>query len=95
LDIDPRANVLVVTSECQPLLFFDVPTLLDHARTAAAASTETHGLALGHELAMMQEICDLTAAVSDAQVFQNTVSWRITAPLRRVRAAFRRRGPRS
>jgi len=95
LDIDPRANVLVVTSECQPLVFFDVPTLLDHARTAAAASTETRGLELRHELAMMQEIRDLTVAVSDAQAFQNTVSWRITAPLRHVRAAFRRHGPRS
>jgi DNA-binding beta-propeller fold protein YncE len=90
LDIDPLANVLVVTSECQPLAFYDVPTLLDHARTAAAASMETRGQELGHELAMMQEIRDLTAAVSEARAFEHSLSWRITAPLRRVRAAFRR-----
>lgn len=91
LDLDVGANVLVVTSECQPLAFFDVPTLLDHARPGAAASTEARGLALRHELAMMQEIRGLTDAAAEARALQHSVSWRITAPLRRVRAAFRRR----
>jgi DNA-binding beta-propeller fold protein YncE len=95
IDIHPRANLLVVTSESQPLGFFDVPTLLDHASTAAAASTETGSLELRHELAMMQELRDLTAAAADARALQNSVSWRITAPLRWVRAAFRRGMPSS
>jgi hypothetical protein len=51
---------------------------------------ETRGLELGHELAMMQEIRDLTAAASEARALEKSLSWRITAPLRRVRAAFRR-----
>ena len=92
IDIDPRGNVLAVTSEWQPLAFFDVPTLLDHARTSAG-SAETGRLELVHELAMMQEIRDLTATAADARAMQQSVSWRITAPLRRVRAAFRRRAP--
>jgi DNA-binding beta-propeller fold protein YncE len=92
IDIDPRASILAVTSECQPLAFFDLPMLLDRARTPAT-STEIRGLELDHELAMMQEIRDLTATAADARAMQHSVSWRITAPLRHVRAAFRRRTP--
>ena len=90
LDIDPGADVLVVTSECQPLAFFDVPTLLDHARAAGGSSPETRRLDLSHELTVMQEIRSLTAATADARALQTSLSWRVTAPLRRIRAAFRR-----
>jgi hypothetical protein len=38
----------------------------------------------------MQEIRRLTAATADALALQTSLSWRVTAPLRRIRAAFRR-----
>jgi DNA-binding beta-propeller fold protein YncE len=94
MDMDPHANVLVVTSECQPLAFFDVSTLLDHARAAGDSSPETRRLDLSHELTGMQEIRDLTARAADALALQRSLSWRITAPLRRIRAALPRSSPR-
>jgi hypothetical protein len=67
-----------------------VPTLLDHARAAGGSSPEARRLDLSHELSVMQEIRSLTAATADARALQTSLSWRVTAPLRRIRAAFRR-----
>lgn len=89
LDIDARSNVLVVTSECQPLAFFEVSALL---RLAVAAGTvrEQRALALDHELGLIQESRRMAAKALEARALRNTLSWRITAPLRRLRSAFRR-----
>lgn len=97
LDIDARSRVLVVTSECQPLAFFDVPALLELAGAGGSAH-EHRRLAIGHELRLMQERRHWAQEAIEARALQDSLSWRITAPLRRLGSTFRRyrsraRGP--
>ena len=90
LDIDACSNILVVTSECQPLAFFDVPVLLQHA-FAAGSAREQRILGISHELSLMQEIRRMMEEKTiEANALRNTISWRITAPLRRLKSIFRR-----
>ena len=92
LDIDARSNVLVVTSECQPLAFFDVPALLRLA-LASGSAREQRILGIRHELGLVQESRKMAERANEAHVLRNSLSWRITAPLRRLNATFRRRRP--
>jgi hypothetical protein len=92
LDIDARSNVLVVTSECQPLAFFDVPALLQLA-LAGGSAREQRILGIRHELGLVQESRKMAERATEAHALRNSLSWRITAPLRRVNATFRRRPP--
>src|SRR5712671_303059 len=92
LDIDARSNVLVVTSECQPLAFFDVPALLRLA-LAGGSAREQRILGIRHELGLVQESRRLAERATEAHALRNSLSWRITAPLRRLNATFRRRRP--
>ena len=93
LDIDACSNILVVTSECQPLAFFDVPLLLQHA-FAGGSEREKRILSISHELSLMQEIRMMaetaTERAMETNALRNTMSWRITAPLRRLKSIFRR-----
>jgi DNA-binding beta-propeller fold protein YncE len=90
LDIDACSNILVVTSECQPLAFFDVPVLLQHA-IAGGSEREQKILSISHELSLMEEIRKMMAEKAmEADGLRNTISWRITAPLRRLKSIFRR-----
>jgi hypothetical protein len=91
LDIDACSNVLVVTSECQPLAFFDVPALLQLA-LAGGSGREQRILAISHELSLMQESRKMAEKATEANALRNSLSWRITAPLRRLNSAFRRQG---
>jgi DNA-binding beta-propeller fold protein YncE len=90
LDIDACSNVLVVTSECQPLAFFDVPALLQHA-SAGGPVREQRLLGISHELSLMQESRKLAGKAAEANALRNSISWRITAPLRRLNSILRRR----
>ena len=92
LDIDARSNVLVVTSECQPLAFFDVPALLQLA-LAGGSAREQRILGIRHELGLVQESRKMAERATEAHALRNSLSWRITAPLRRLNATFRRRRP--
>jgi hypothetical protein len=90
LDIDACSNILVVTSECQPLAFFDVPVLLQHA-IAGGSAREQKILSISHELTLMEEIRKMMAEKAmEANALRNSMSWRITAPLRRLKSIFRR-----
>jgi hypothetical protein len=90
LDIDACSNILVVTSECQPLAFFDVPVLLQHA-IAGGSAREQKILSISHELSLMEEIRKMMAEKAmEANALRNSISWRITAPLRRLKSIFRR-----
>src|SRR5437773_12256539 len=85
LDIDACSNILVVTSECQPLAFFDVPLLLQHA-FAGGSEREKRILSISHELSLMQEIRMMAERAMEANALRNmetnalrnTMSWRIT-----------------
>jgi DNA-binding beta-propeller fold protein YncE len=90
LDIDACSNVLVVTSECQPLAFFDVPALLQHA-FAGGSVREQRILDINYELSLMQESRKMAEKATEANALRDSVSWRLTAPLRRLNSAFRRR----
>ncbi|HET8529791.1 MAG TPA: hypothetical protein VFO08_01475 [Methylomirabilota bacterium] len=89
LDIDAGSKVLVVTSECQPLAFFDMPALLQIA-LAGGSAREQSILGISHELSLMQESRKMAEQATDGNALRNSLSWRITAPLRRLNAAFRR-----
>jgi DNA-binding beta-propeller fold protein YncE len=89
LDIDARSNVLVVTSECQPLAFFDVPALLQHA-LGGDSLREQSSLDITHELGLMRESRKMAERAADAHAVRHSISWRITAPLRRLNALVRR-----
>jgi DNA-binding beta-propeller fold protein YncE len=87
VDIDAGSNVVVVTSECQPLAFFDLPTLLQLA-LAGSSVREQRSLDARYELWLLQEASKLTEIMNS---FRNSRSWRITAPLRRLNSTLRRR----
>ena len=90
IDIDPGSGVIVVTSEYQPLAFFSLPTLLQHAASDDSVR-ERGGVAADYELMLMDERHRLAQRVIDARnSFQNSTSWRITAPLRWVASTARR-----
>jgi DNA-binding beta-propeller fold protein YncE len=96
LDLDAGSKILVVTSECLPLAFFDVPALLQHA-FAGGSAREQRILGINHELSLMEEIGRMMAEkvlmaerLKDANALRNTMSWRITAPLRRLKSILRR-----
>src|SRR5947207_5871805 len=100
LDLDASSRILVLTSECQPLAFFDVPLLLQHA-FAGGSEREQMPLSISHELSLMQEIhmmeerawtlsMETNALRNTMSAFRNSTSWRITAPLPRLKSIFRR-----
>jgi len=96
LDLDASSKILVLTSECQPLAFFDVSVLLQHA-FAGGSEREKRILSINHELCLMQEshrkraeqFMEVTALQNSLHALQNSRSWRITAPLRRLKSIFR------
>lgn len=82
--------MIVVTSEYQPLAFFSLPALLQHAASDDSVR-EQGGVAADYELMLMDERHRLAQRVSDARnSFENSTSWRITAPLRWVASTVRR-----
>lgn len=117
IDIDAGSNILVVTSVCQPLTFFDVPAVLElaaagnsvqawdpHSARATGSidgqiddapyeesQREQRALEVRYELHVLEqaEFGNIEAKASVAYM-QNSRSWRITAPLRRLDSAFKR-----
>ena len=96
IDVDPRTNLLVVTAENLPLAFFDLTRALD-----GTGATNGHAALLRSELAMLEETLALaaesrelriSAALANAQLqaLQSSVSWRVTAPVRRALDTARR-----
>jgi DNA-binding beta-propeller fold protein YncE len=90
LDIDVRSNVIVVTSEFQPLAFFDVTTLLQHSSDGNSAPGQ-RVLDTGYELMLLRKSTQMTTKVAAVIAsYQNSTSWRITAPLRQLTSVLRR-----
>jgi hypothetical protein len=92
LDIDGHDQVLVVSSEHLPLGFFSVSALVQFA-LAEQVTPESRARDVRHELGLMA-VSQQNAATARAQIdyMENSVSWRCTAPLRRLMRAVRRRG---
>ena len=94
LDVEPRAGVLVVTSEQQPLAFFDLRTAIPGERSPelddALVRYELDLLSQADEFKAKAEKDVATARAQLAEVLA-TKAWRLTAPVRRLNAVLHRR----
>ena len=99
IDVDNAMNVLAVTCESRPLVFFDLKTILEstrfHSRGPAendeSDSREQGVLELRYELEIQNRLNQEIKEIEERAVakFESSTSWRITAPLRRVSSALK------
>lgn len=86
IDVHPHANVLVVTSECLPLAFFDLMPVLDGDELVRADDS-----LVGYELLTMADTERTRAEASEARAllaeFQHTTAWRLIQPVQRAYGA--------
>jgi hypothetical protein len=75
IDVDSSSMVFVTTGEIEPLAFFDLAAILEKCENQKTWQIEYE---LKYELDKIIEAKQLT----------NSLSWRITAPLRWVRSAM-------
>jgi hypothetical protein len=83
LDIDRDGNVLAVTSEHQPLAFFDVSAMLEHCTGRCG----DHALRVIYELEIVEQA---RAAEAHIAALEGSRSFRWTRPLRRLKAIWLR-----
>jgi DNA-binding beta-propeller fold protein YncE len=84
IDIDRHGHVLAMTSVCQPLAFFDVSAILDRN----TGRCRDHALQMSYELEILEQ-----ARVAEARIaaLEGSKSFRMTKPLRRLKATLSRR----
>ena len=86
IDVEPRTSVLAVTSECQPLAFFDVAPALDRSELDGVGES-----LIRYELARLAETARIKAEAVDARAqlteLVQTKAWRMTKPARRAYGA--------
>jgi len=85
LDIDAAGKVLVVTSEYQPLAFFDLHALLQHT-VAGEGMREQTRLRFDRELSAMRDNALTGDKLRRLDEMLTSISWRMTAPLRRLKS---------
>jgi hypothetical protein len=90
IDVDNAANVLAVTGEGRPLAFFDLKTVLSQLHSAPDENHERE-IEMRYELEWQNQF---NKEIRDAEeeavaVLKRNRSWRITAPLRGISAAYR------
>jgi DNA-binding beta-propeller fold protein YncE len=106
LDIDARSDVLVATSQHQPLVFLDVEAVLKRASAgdpAERSRREQRAREVGYELSILAHSnamkaraieAEASVAVMKAQALdaamKSTWSWRLRAPLRGLHSVVRR-----
>lgn len=95
VDVDPRTNVLVVTSEHLPLEFFDVAAALDTGERDEDALVR-YELQVQEEVDRIRSDAAEEAAKMRAQLMeiQQTKAWRLMQPMRNAYGAVRRLRPR-
>jgi hypothetical protein len=97
LAMDSASRVIALTCEHLPLAFLDAAAVREVAdeglreRPPAGAPTrEQQALEFAYELVVMERHADLRAQALQAEKMRNGNSWRVTEPLRRLTAAWRR-----
>lgn len=94
IDVDPRTGVLVATSEHLGLRFFDLAAVAERP-TDAARDEETLRLYELHALETVEQHRQTTAdAVDRLHAVQQTKTWRLMEPARRLYRMARRLRPR-
>jgi hypothetical protein len=98
IDVDNAMNVLAVTGESRPLVFFDLKAILestqfrsDPSENQESDAREQRALELRYELEIQNRLNQEIKEMEERAVakFESSTSWRITAPLRRVSSALR------
>ena len=100
LDIDPAMNLLVITSECQAMAFFDLPQILDgtacHSDLPSHRQHQALQLRCELEIAAQSRQAQLHAEAKAARAkaklaaMKASPSWRLAKPLRWLGKAFGR-----
>jgi DNA-binding beta-propeller fold protein YncE len=90
IDISSDGQVLATTSECVPLAFFDVPSMLEQS----AERRSDWPAQVQYELDLMDSAARASAgATRRIAALQASTSYKVTAPLRSVRRAWLRARP--
>lgn len=90
IDVDPRANVLVVTAEKAPLAFFDLDVVLGLEDTRPAEDLVRYELEQRRSVEHART--ELEGARARLNAVLQTKAWRLTGPVRAAYGALRRRG---
>jgi hypothetical protein len=88
VDIDHGGQAIVVTSEHQPLAFFDLRLLLESTSQAlknVALDLQAEMCLMDEQRALKAQLCEVRSSVG---YMHNSLSWRVTAPLRRLHALW-------
>jgi WD40 repeat protein len=98
IDVDNTMNVLAVTSESRPLVFFDLRAILESTQFRSPdpgenqeSYSEQRALELRYELDIQNRLNQEIKEIEERSVatYESSTSWRVTAPLRRVSSALR------
>jgi len=89
IDVDNAMNVLAVTCESRPLVFFDLRAILESTRPSENQEIDAREQAseLRYELEIQNRLNEQIKEIEEQ--FASSRSWRITAPLRRISSALR------
>jgi hypothetical protein len=86
IDVDSSLNTLVTTCEVEPLAFFDFAAIVQTSLLQrSSACQEQASFQIKYEL---DRLCELQHEVQLLAQLKESLSWRITAPLRRVRSSL-------
>jgi hypothetical protein len=107
IDVTRDARLMVATCERQPLAFFDLAAMLDQAGATAVPEADEAGdeaerartALLRYFVAAEARVAGATEAIRrsserEIRLMANSRSWRLTAPLRRLKDAVNRVRPR-